>query len=275
MEPASTWSADMMWRPLSPFGAQVELDLAFAHPTGTVQTLRDLFDRHHLLVFDHQHLPGDEQKRVAGWFGPVDEKAPATFLDGLGTGPLSFHSDQTSSPHPFVGLSLHAVDVTDGMTSTVFVDGVMAARTLPPSLLDRVAGRLALHVLPVSIAERVRAPDALERPRAVHPILLEHPRTGETILFVNTRTDRILDLGDEESETLLQELFDHLYSGAHTYAHPWSTGDLLVWDNLSLQHGRPETPTGVRRKLQRVAIGDNPEVSQVPAELIASYIQNR
>jgi taurine dioxygenase len=263
----------MMWQPLSPFGAQVDLDLAVAHPTGTVQTLRDLFDRNHLLFFDHQHLLGDEQKRVARWFGPVDENAAATFLDGLGTGPLSFHSDQTASPHPFVGLSLHAVDVTEG-TSTVFVDGVMAASTLPPSLRDRVAGRLALHVLPISIAERVRALDALERPHAVHPILLEHPRTGETILFVNTRTDRILDLGDEESETLLHQLFDHLYSGAHTYAHPWTNGDLLVWDNLALQHGRPATPTGARRKLQRVAIGDNPELSQVPAELIASYIQN-
>ena len=124
----------MRWQQLSPFGAQVELDLTVAQTTGTVDGLRDLFDRHHLLSFDHQHLLGDDQKRVARWFGSVDENAPATFLDGLGTGPLSFHSDQTSSPHPFVGLSLHAVDVTEGMTTTVFVDAVMAADTLPAPL---------------------------------------------------------------------------------------------------------------------------------------------
>ncbi len=265
----------MRWQQLSPFGAQVELDLTVAQTTGTVDGLRDLFDRHHLLSFDHQHLLGDDQKRVARWFGSVDENAPATFLDGLGTGPLSFHSDQTSSPHPFVGLSLHAVDVTEGMTTTVFVDAVMAADTLPAPLRERAAGRMALHVLPVSIAERIRAPDAMERPRAVHPVLFDHPRTGETILFVNTRTDRVLDLPPEESETLLQELFDHLYSGPHTYAHPWTNGDFLVWDNLALQHGRPATPSGAHRKLQRVAIGDNPELSRVPPELIASYIDNR
>jgi taurine dioxygenase len=265
----------MMWRPITPFGAQIDLDLAATPTTGTVDTLRDLFDRRHLLAFDHQHLPGDEQKRVASWFGPVDQDAPVSFLDGLGTGPLSFHSDQTSSPHPYTGLSLHAVDVTVGMTATVFIDAVMAASTLPPSLRERVADRQALHVLPVSIAERVRAPDAMERPNAVHPILLDHPRTGETILFVNTRTDRIMDLDPEESEALLQELFDHLYSGAHTYAHTWSNGDFLVWDNLALQHGRAATPPGTRRKLQRVAIGDNPEFSRVPAELIARYMQSR
>jgi taurine dioxygenase len=265
---------EMKWRPISPFGSQVDVDITAVHGPDPVAALRDLFDRHHLLAFEHQHLLGDDQKRVAGWFGPVDEAAPATFLDGLGTGPLSFHSDQTSSPHPFVGLSLHAVDVSEGMTSTVFVDGVMAAKTLPPALRARVADKMALHVLPISIAERVRAPDAMERPHAIHPVLWDHPRTGETILFVNTRTDRIMGLEPEESEDLLQELFDHLYSGAHTYAHPWSNGDFLVWDNLALQHGRPPTPAGARRRLQRVAIGDNPELSRIPAELIARYIQN-
>lgn len=264
----------MMWRPLSPFGAEVDLDLPGAQP-GAAGTLRELFDRRRLLAFREQHLSGDDQKRVGSWFGPVDEGKPAMFLDGLGTGPLSFHSDQTSSPHPFVGLSLHAVDVSEGMTSTVFVDGVMAASTLPSALRDRVEGLRALHVLPVSIAERVRAVDALDRPNAVHPVLLEHPRTKETILFVNTRTDRILDMGPEEGETLLQDLFEHLYSGVHTYVHYWYKGDFVVWDNLALQHGRPAIPSGVRRKLQRVAIGDNPDLSRVPAEVIASYNQNR
>jgi taurine dioxygenase len=265
----------MKWEALSPFGAQVDLDLSVAQQTSTVRELRDLFDRHHLLVFRDQHLSGDDQKRVGGWFGPVDEDKPATFLDGLGTGPLSFHSDQTSSPHPFVALSLHAVDVTEGMTSTDFVDAVLAASTLPPWLRHHVDGRQALHVLPVSIAERVRAPDAMDRPNAVHPILLEHPQTGETILFVNTRTDRIMDLAPEQSETLLQELFDHLYSGGHTYVHPWCNGDFLLWDNFALQHGRPAVPPGVQRQLQRVAIGSNPELTGVPAEVIASYNDNR
>jgi taurine dioxygenase len=265
----------MMWRPLSPFGAHVDIDLSDPQPADTVDTLRHLFDQHHLLAFQDQHLSGDDQKRVANWFGPVEADQPATFLDGLGTGPLSFHSDQTASPHPFVGLSLHAVDVTEGMTATIFVDAVGAARTLPPLLRDQAGGRRALHVLPVSLAERVRAADAMERPNAAHPVLLVHPRTAETILFVNTRTDRILDQPPEESEKLLQELFEHLYSGLHTYVHQWCNGDLVVWDNLAVQHGRTATPDGARRKLQRVAMGHNPELSRMPAEIIASYIENR
>jgi taurine dioxygenase len=254
---------------------QVDLNLSGRPPTSAVDTLRELFDQYHLLMFLDQHLSGDDQKRVANWFGPVEDDKPATFLDGLGTGALSFHSDQTASRHPFVGLSLHAVDVTEGMTATLFVDAISAASTLPPSLRNRVEGRRALHVLPVSLAERVRAADAMERSNAVHPVFLDHPRTGEMILFVNTRTDRIVDLPPEESESLLQELFEHLYSGVHTYVHHWCNGDLVVWDNLALQHGRTATPDGARRTLQRVAIGHNPELSRVPAEMIASYTENR
>ena len=39
---------------------------------------------------------------------------------------------------------------------------------------------------------------------------------------------------------LLDELFAHLYDPAHMYEHTWQQGDLVVWDNLATQHGRPD-----------------------------------
>ena len=39
------------------------------------------------------------------------------------------------------------------------------------------------------------------------------------------------------------------------YEHPWEVGDLIVWDNLALQHGRRDFPNGERRSLRRFQIG--------------------
>jgi hypothetical protein len=49
----------MNWRPISPFGSQVDLDLTAVQTSGSVAALQDLFDRHHLLAFEGQHLLGE------------------------------------------------------------------------------------------------------------------------------------------------------------------------------------------------------------------------
>jgi alpha-ketoglutarate-dependent taurine dioxygenase len=52
---------------------------------------------------------------------------------------------------------------------------------------------------------------------------------------------------------LLEALFEHLYAPEDkVLAHHWRTGDLVLWDNLALQHARPnvgiEGPTRTLRK---------------------------
>ena len=55
-----------------------------------------------------------------------------------------------------------------------------------------------------------------------------------------------------ESDALLERVFAHLHGDPATvYDHHWEVGDLLVWDNLALVHGRPAAPTTIRRSLRR------------------------
>jgi len=81
-----------------------------------------------------------------------------------------------------------------------------------------------------------------------------HPRTGRTILYVSQMNTReIVELSHDESEELLEALFNHLYDHAHVFEHEWRKGDLAAWDNLAIQHARStvqkEGPVRTLRKV--------------------------
>src|SRR3712207_4964518 len=70
------------------------------------------------------------------------------------------------------------------------------------------------------------------------------------------QTARIEGLSQADSDTLLGRLFDALYDPTNVYEHRWNNGDLVIWDNIALQHARCDL-TGMRpRRLQRIAVAD-------------------
>jgi taurine dioxygenase len=279
MEEVARMSESLAWYPLSPFGARVDLDLCDEASETTVDDVRTLFDRKHLLFFANQRLSFADQVRVSGWFAPVLDETKQSFVSvdpdvgGLGSGRLAFHSDLSCTPHPLLGLSLHAVEVTDDATSTVFVNAVAAAASLPADLRAAIDGRQVMQLWPLSLSDRQRSSSAPQDwPGAEHPVLLHHPRSGELVLYLNeNHTDRIVELDDDVSEALIQQLFSHLYSGAHSYEHRWRNGDFIVWDNIALQHGRPALPLGVSRTLRRVELGAHDYAELMPPQVMAAY----
>jgi taurine dioxygenase len=89
------------------------------------------------------------------------------------------------------------------------------------------------------------------------PALWPHPRTGEELLFVNEQHGwRFAAMSQQQSDRLFDEVFAHLYRPEAVYEHRWAAGDVIVWDNLALQHGRRANPNSVRRSLRRVALND-------------------
>ena len=85
-------------------------------------------------------------------------------------------------------------------------------------------------------------------------------------------SERIVGVGAAESDALLADLFDVLYDDANTYAHEWAVGDLVVWDNVALHHGRRDFPRAEARTLQRVTLGLYTPSEAVPdlADLLAA-----
>jgi taurine dioxygenase len=54
---------------------------------------------------------------------------------------------------------------------------------------------------------------------------------------------------------LIDELIGYLWEPDHLYEHHWRDGDLVIWDNVALVHGRDDTSAGGARTLQRASVG--------------------
>jgi taurine dioxygenase len=59
-----------------------------------------------------------------------------------------------------------------------------------------------------------------------------------------------------EAETLIAALADHIVKPAFVYRHQWRVGDLLMWDNCTVQHRAiQDYDLPQRRLLHRTTMG--------------------
>jgi taurine dioxygenase len=160
-------------------------------------------------------------------------------------GRLLWHSDMMWSDEACELLSLYGVEVGQPAPPTLFISAVSGWRTLPAELRSKVEGRTAKHVHDVSYERSGGDNDVLtarfdDGDCARFPIGRAHPRTGQTLLYVcEQMTSEIEDLPKAESDAVLEALFTHLYAPENVLEHEWREKDLVIWDNLALQHSRP------------------------------------
>jgi taurine dioxygenase len=267
-------------RDLTPaFGTEItHLDpaAALADPD-TCARLQSLFDTRGVLVFRDLDIdeitqanlirmligrgplaPGESPSgRANGDTFYVSNKEPQ---GGAPFGRLLFHSDMMWSDHTFQVLSLYAVEVEPPVSPTLFASAAHGWQTLPHDLRARVEKLAAVQGHAEQESKRAGDdPDVLitsfdNLPTRTTPIGHRHPRTGDTLLYVSQQmTEEIEGLPADESEALLDELFAHLYRDEVVYEHEWRNHDLVAWDNIAIQHARPNvTREGPVRTLRKV-----------------------
>lgn len=269
------------WKPITPFGAEVDLDLNAPRDAETEQALRDLLDRHHLLVFRKQAVSHPDQVDFVSIFGKplLTEQDGVGFISnqagmgGLGDVELAFHSDLSFSPKPFDSICLHAIEVEDGRSSTKYVDSTLSYGRLPAAMKDEIDGYHAMHVFGQSLSGRNTEDLPEHLPRSVHPLVMRHPRTGEKILYVNyNQTARIMELDKAESEALIEDLFAYSYPPEAVYEHRWHNGDLVIWDNLATQHARGDVSNVGKRTLQRAVVAEAGFFEQHPEFRVEQFM---
>lgn len=264
-------SEQIRWKPLSPFGAELDVRLNGEISSALSTALEQMFRRHYLLVIPGQDLSEEQQKRIMAILGPVPEYSDDLVSNDPAAGnqgsiKLAFHSDLSFAPEPDLGLSLFAMDVIDGASATRIASGIHSYAALPKALKTRIADLQALNVWSINQTRRNRLAELRSSdPRCAHPVVWPHPVTAEPVLYVTEmQTDCILGLSESESEALIAELFDYLYSPANVVTHYWRTGDLVIMDNRALQHGRDDVSNVGLRTLRRSSIARRSFFEQFP-----------
>jgi taurine dioxygenase len=269
-------------RAIEPFGIEAELVAPSSRTKEAPAELARLLLRDGLLVVRDLSLTMDEQRRLCSAFGPVPDSPFENFYvsntraDGfLGTRELQWHNDVPYLPSPYLVAALHAVDVDPDAASTRFVSGYRAYDSLPASLKARIVGMKALQVRQ-RFSERANRLGDLEAGDlcTVHPVVQAQKDTGRRYLFVNENmTACIIGLSAADSDALLEELFSYFYADDAIYDHAWRPGDLVVWDNLSVQHARGQVGAGART-LQRVTCTRYTYTEQYPANSVGEDLHN-
>jgi len=239
-----------------------------------IALLRKTFDERSLLLFRGLDIDAAYQqylaKLVIGHEGPTgdgkDVDAADAFMvsnretdGGAPYGRLLFHSDMMWADNPFHVLTLYGLELEPPVAPTVFTSSAHAWDTLPDDLRSRVEDKHALHMTGQRDRGKEQEGELLQPIRenvqsTTKPVANTNPRTGRTLLYVSQMmTDSIVELEPDESEELLEELFAHLYDEKMTWQHDWQQGDLVLWDNLSMQHARLEVDKdGPVRTLRKV-----------------------
>ncbi len=264
-------------RPIAgaPFGWEAEVDLAAPLSPDRRAALARIYRRDGLILFRGQQLDRDRQLAACDIFGPalrteLDNYVVSNVEEGgfLGTQELLFHNDIPYVPAPFLGGSLYAQDAAEGAAPTRFASGFRAWERMPETLRARIADLKALQVRGRLLGRRTTLADMEAGDSAtVHPVVPRQRETGRPYVFVNLDMSAcITTLPPAESDALLEQLFALLYDPANVYDHHWRQGDLVIWDNLALQHARSETGTATRT-LRRVSIGEYGYWEQMPTDL--------
>ncbi len=287
--------AQFTTRQITPeFGCEISgLDVRrLAEPAILAET-KALIGRHHMLCFKDQRLDAREMVAFTEHFGEpdshilrqyTDRDHPAVYvisniedrLANVNDVSLNWHTDLAFKTHPSAFVALHAETVPEEGADTCFASMQRVYKALTDAEKAALRGRLATYSYVRLHAKRTKiepltaplSPQQLaESPDVYHPLLRRHPDTGEEILYLNLADCMGIEgLEEEEALALIRSLFDRVTDPAHVYAHKWSVGDLVIWDNRTLLHAATWFDAGrfQRRMLRTCVKGEKPMPSVPP-----------
>jgi taurine dioxygenase len=235
---------------------------------------------HAVLVFRDQELSQEDLIRVTAYFGefaPLGRPAntlPAGFsrllpnimmisnirengetIGALPDGEMMFHHDTIHRADPHKATLLYSVEIPTYGGDTLFASGTAAYDALDADVKAKLEGRRAVNYYVYNSVVRGDKQGVDATSQAVHPVVRTHDETNRKALYVNRLMSvRIEDMPEQESNALLDSLFDHCEKPEFVYTHVWRKGDLVIWDNRCSSHARTDFPSDQRRLLLRTTV---------------------
>jgi taurine dioxygenase len=178
-------------------------------------------------------------------------------VGAFGDGEMWFHHDTSYYPEPHRATFLYAMKLTSRGGQTCFSNMYKAYENIPRKLREPLEHCNVLQVHDYKRRERIDLGE-VELARILHhvqPIVITHPATGKKALYVSRlMSARIEGFPRQESEAVLERLFDISEDPSIVYEHEWQLGDLVVWDNWCSIHARKDFPREEPRLMRRCTI---------------------
>ena len=265
-------------------GAEIRgLDLRTPPDDETVRAIYQAWLDHLVIIFPGQTLSQEDLVRVTGYFGEIGEiSRPAKYfpkgyskllpgimmisnirengepIGALPDGEMMFHHDMIHAEVPSKATLLYSVEIPSAGGNTLFASGYAAYDTLDPAVRSRLEGRKALHHYNYGSTQKGDNKGTEAFGECMHPVFRTNEDTGRKAVYVNRlMTAKVLDMPEDESERLLNAVYDHAEKREFVYEHVWRVGDLLLWDNRCSSHARTDFPATERRLMLRTTVEGN------------------
>jgi taurine dioxygenase len=262
-------------------GAKITgLDLQAPLSSDDIDRLLDTWHAHGVLCLPNQSLSEAQQIQFGQYFGELvstlgeykistthpsimyvtNEKENGEYIGALPDGEMFFHSDMCYVEKPSMATILYAINIPRVGGNTLFANMYKAYEALDQKTKSKIDTLKAVNSYEpgdkatMSVG-RLKAPTGPNARRFSHPMVCTHPVTKQKALYVNRlMTESVVGLEKNESDALLEQLFDHQEKTDFIYEHHWSPGDLVMWDNRCVLHARQNFDSKELRKLRRITI---------------------
>lgn len=263
-------------------GAEIEgVNLAKGLDDETIAAIREALLEHLVVFFRDQDLTSAQYQAFAEKFGELAEYPMINAIEDypkiipvakLEHETVNFggiwHADTTYLENPPMGTMLLARELPPRGGDTLFSNQFMAYEALSPGMRRMLDPLIAINTSTLATASRTREDRLKDMPHkegerdfaAEHPVVRTHPESGRKALFVNVgHTERFADMTVEESQPILNFLFQHQIQPQFTCRFVWRPGSLAFWDNRNSQHNAVNDYNGYRRVMHRITLeGDRP-----------------
>lgn len=228
------------------------------------RAIRDLFERHSLLLFPGQNLDDDAHLRINAFFGPIEVRSqavpkPAPEVsrvsnvqpDGAVMPPeasrvkelqanMLWHTDSTFLPWPALVNVLRAEVVPQEGGQSEWATTRAAWADMPDDMRDALRDAVILHRYAHSRAKIGGDVASLDHiamwPDTAWRAVWPNPVTGDAAVYIASHAFGIRGWDEADAQAFIDKVIAFCTRPEYVYSHTYTPGDVMMWDERATLH---------------------------------------